>query len=100
LFVSLGCGHEAWIIRHREVCLIGDGAWGRRASVGVRTLDGAYGANGTQQHSEDGLPSKNEKELIGMPSGELIPDPDANLTEAEKIANVRIHLSEWFKRSC
>jgi len=61
---------------------------------------GAYGANGAQQYSEDGLPSKNEKDLIGMPSGELIPDPDTSLTEAEKIAAVRMYLSEWFKCSC
>ena len=49
---------------------------------------GAYGTNGAQQYSEDGLPSKGEKELIGMPSVELIPDPDENLTEAEKKAAV------------
>jgi hypothetical protein len=58
------------------------------AQTGVNGTNGANGADGAQHHFEDGLPSKNEKDLIGMPSGELIPDPDANLTEAERIAAV------------
>lgn len=52
-----------------------------------------YGVNGTNgingEHAEIEKPPITEKDQVEMPSGELIQDPDAHLSEEEKIAAVR-----------
>jgi hypothetical protein len=50
-------------------------------------VNGTNGVNG--KHSEIEKPPIAEKDEVEMPSGEIIPDPDAHLSEEERIAAVR-----------
>lgn len=50
--------------------------------------NGVNGTNGLNGESEIHKPEYAEKDTVEMPSGEVIHDPDAHLSEEEKIAAV------------
>lgn len=56
-------------------------------------VNGTNGVNG--EHSEIEKPPVAEKDQVEMPSGEIIPDPDAHLSEEERIAAVRKFLCSY-----